>query len=50
VREAHRESVITALEQLEYYTQARIGGSIRQRLQANSSPRNSSTIQLVQAN
>jgi len=27
VREAHRESVITALEQLEYYTQARIGGN-----------------------
>jgi conjugative relaxase-like TrwC/TraI family protein len=27
VREAHRESVTTALEQLEYYTQARIGGN-----------------------
>lgn len=27
VREAHRESVSTALEQLEYYTQARIGGN-----------------------
>ena len=27
VREAHRESVATALEQLEYYTQARIGGN-----------------------
>jgi conjugative relaxase-like TrwC/TraI family protein len=27
VREAHRESVYTALEQLEYYTQARIGGN-----------------------
>jgi conjugative relaxase-like TrwC/TraI family protein len=27
VREAHRESVNTALEQLEYYTQARIGGN-----------------------
>jgi conjugative relaxase-like TrwC/TraI family protein len=27
VREAHRESVRAALEQLEYYTQARIGGN-----------------------
>jgi conjugative relaxase-like TrwC/TraI family protein len=27
VREAHRESVSTALEQLEYYVQARIGGN-----------------------
>src|ERR1700761_5705132 len=27
VRDAHRESVSTALEQLEYYTQARIGGN-----------------------
>src|ERR1700749_420841 len=27
VREAHRDSVTTALEQLEYYTQARIGGN-----------------------
>jgi conjugative relaxase-like TrwC/TraI family protein len=27
VREAHRESVRTALEQLEYYTMARIGGN-----------------------
>jgi conjugative relaxase-like TrwC/TraI family protein len=27
VRQAHRESVSTALEQLEYYTQARIGGN-----------------------
>jgi len=27
VREAHRDSVSTALEQLEYYTQARIGGN-----------------------
>src|SRR5712664_2004166 len=27
VREAHRASVSTALEQLEYYTQARIGGN-----------------------
>ncbi len=27
MREAHRESVTTALEQLEYYTQARIGGN-----------------------
>jgi conjugative relaxase-like TrwC/TraI family protein len=27
VREAHRESVSTALEQLEYYTQGRIGGN-----------------------
>ncbi|MGC1871180.1 MAG: MobF family relaxase [Acidobacteriaceae bacterium] len=27
VREAHRESVSAALEQLEYYTQARIGGN-----------------------
>src|ERR1700691_2215465 len=27
VREAHRESVRVALEQLEYYTQARIGGN-----------------------
>ena len=27
VREAHRESVTTALEQLECYTQARIGGN-----------------------
>src|SRR3954452_4240406 len=27
VREAHRESVTTALEQLEHYTQARIGGN-----------------------
>ena len=27
MREAHRESVSTALEQLEYYTQARIGGN-----------------------
>lgn len=27
VRQAHRESVTTALEQLEYYTQARIGGN-----------------------
>jgi conjugative relaxase-like TrwC/TraI family protein len=27
VREAHRESVSTALEHLEYYTQARIGGN-----------------------
>jgi conjugative relaxase-like TrwC/TraI family protein len=27
VREAHRESVSTALEQLEYHTQARIGGN-----------------------
>src|SRR5260370_15545654 len=27
VREAHRASVNTALEQLEYYTQARIGGN-----------------------
>src|SRR6202161_1085574 len=27
VREGHRESVTTALEQLEYYTQARIGGN-----------------------
>jgi conjugative relaxase-like TrwC/TraI family protein len=27
VREEHRESVNTALEQLEYYTQARIGGN-----------------------
>lgn len=27
VREVHRESVTTALEQLEYYTQARIGGN-----------------------
>ena len=27
VREAHRESVTKALEQLEYYTQARIGGN-----------------------
>jgi conjugative relaxase-like TrwC/TraI family protein len=27
VREAHRESVSNALEQLEYYTQARIGGN-----------------------
>jgi conjugative relaxase-like TrwC/TraI family protein len=27
VREAHRESVSTALEQLEYYAQARIGGN-----------------------
>ena len=27
VREAHRDSVRTALEQLEYYTQARIGGN-----------------------
>jgi conjugative relaxase-like TrwC/TraI family protein len=27
VREAHRESVTTALEQLEYYAQARIGGN-----------------------
>jgi conjugative relaxase-like TrwC/TraI family protein len=27
VREAHREGVTTALEQLEYYTQARIGGN-----------------------
>jgi conjugative relaxase-like TrwC/TraI family protein len=27
VREAHRASVTTALEQLEYYTQARIGGN-----------------------
>ena len=27
VREAHRESVSTALQQLEYYTQARIGGN-----------------------
>jgi conjugative relaxase-like TrwC/TraI family protein len=27
VREAHRESVSSALEQLEYYTQARIGGN-----------------------
>lgn len=27
VREAHRESVRTALEQLEHYTQARIGGN-----------------------
>src|SRR5580692_8617176 len=27
VREAHRESVTTALEQLEYYAQARVGGN-----------------------
>ena len=27
VREAHRDSVSTALDQLEYYTQARIGGN-----------------------
>jgi conjugative relaxase-like TrwC/TraI family protein len=27
VREAHRESVTTAIEELEYYTQARIGGN-----------------------
>ena len=29
VREAHRDSVSTALEQLEYYTQAHIGGNHR---------------------
>ena len=33
VREAHRESVRVALDQLEHYTQARIGVIIRQRRQ-----------------
>jgi conjugative relaxase-like TrwC/TraI family protein len=42
VREAHRQSVRVALEQLEHYTQARIGATIRRRTQANSSPPSSS--------
>jgi len=33
LREAHRESVRVALDQLEHYTQARIGVIIRQRRQ-----------------
>jgi len=45
VRDAHRESVRTALEQLEYYILARIGGNHPPEATANSSPPSSSTIQ-----
>src|SRR5229473_1854817 len=44
VREAHRESVRIALQELERYTQARIGNVPPRRRPANSLPPPSSTI------
>ena len=49
VREAHRESVRVALDQLERYTQARIGGNHPPRPQASLLPPNSSTIPPVRS-
>ena len=43
VRVAHRESVRVALEQLENYTQARIGATTRRRRRPSSLPPSSST-------
>ena len=43
VREAHRESVRVALDELERYTQARIGNIVRRRRQGSLPPRPSST-------
>ena len=45
VREAHRESVRVALEELERYTQARLGNVNAPELTGNSPPRPSSTLQ-----
>ena len=46
VRDAHRESVRVALEQLEHYTQARIGGNHVPETTGNSSQRNLNTTPL----